>query len=253
MAGKRGGVPKPTLCWECAKSDRGACSWSSDYEPVPGWVATFDARLESYHVDACPEFVHDATNWEPDELPDEAVRDLCVAIVGSVLDDYESALQSHEELRRRYHRYKARSEWRKARAVLKEMRTSIKLAALLEAPAYLKSEDAVAFGVGDGGRLFIKESKKRFYRAQAWRDVKVIMKTWAKSSRIRALIRDEDLDSDVKIREAIEGDMKDAKSMEKRLAYRWVGESLLRISVEDRKDLLVRMNNDKAVRRYRKD
>lgn len=236
-----GGRIRPTLCWECAKSDRGACSWSADFEPVPGWVATFDARLASYHVDACPEFVPGVEDWDPDEVTDEAVRDLCVAIVGSVLDDYESALQYHEELRRRFHRYKARSEWTKARNVLKDMRTSVKLTALIEAPAYLKTEDAVAFGVGDGGRLFIAESKKRFARAQAFRDMKAIMKSWAKRSRIRELIREKDLGSDRKIREAIEEDMKTAKTIDKRLAYRWAGESLLRLPVEDRKDLLVRI------------
>lgn len=59
-----------TLCWDCKMSTDMSCSWSSDFEPVPGWEAEpeklkiGDGRSESYsdsfNVTACPLFLRDA-------------------------------------------------------------------------------------------------------------------------------------------------------------------------------------------------
>lgn len=69
--------PWETLCWHCfnavPSSETGAgCSWSGrEHRPVEGWEAercdvftghtsgghTKRIRMESYRVDACPEFV----------------------------------------------------------------------------------------------------------------------------------------------------------------------------------------------------
>ena len=57
-------VHKETLCWDCQNAVVG-CSWSSCFEPVPGWTAVPQNIRElgritpSYHVEACPEFVPD--------------------------------------------------------------------------------------------------------------------------------------------------------------------------------------------------
>ena len=54
-----------TLCWCCANatpSETAGCSWSTDFEPVPGWEATkhkvnnCGKGLVSYRVIRCPEF-----------------------------------------------------------------------------------------------------------------------------------------------------------------------------------------------------
>ena len=58
-----------TLCWDCAKAVKG-CSWSRDFEPVPGWKAVptkiygkarsdDNRRIDSFAVYECPEFVPD--------------------------------------------------------------------------------------------------------------------------------------------------------------------------------------------------
>jgi hypothetical protein len=56
-----------TLCWKCQKAVLG-CSWSRDFEPVPGWTAEPTTILvndggnrvtHSFKVIACPEFQKD--------------------------------------------------------------------------------------------------------------------------------------------------------------------------------------------------
>lgn len=51
-----------TKCWTC-KNACGGCSWSRDFQPVPGWnaVPTFHpsnvGNENSFHVISCPEYV----------------------------------------------------------------------------------------------------------------------------------------------------------------------------------------------------
>lgn len=56
------------LCWTC-KNACGGCSWSSRFEPVPGWTAVAVAMrykdknirdMETYSITACPEYAEDA-------------------------------------------------------------------------------------------------------------------------------------------------------------------------------------------------
>lgn len=56
------------LCWTCLKAC-GGCSWSSRFEPVPGWTAVAVAMryrdgknrdVQTYSITACPEYVEDA-------------------------------------------------------------------------------------------------------------------------------------------------------------------------------------------------
>lgn len=57
--------PRPQLCWDCKKAC-GGCSWSKNFEPVPGWQAEkrvlYNAKIPvvSYHITACPEFEQEA-------------------------------------------------------------------------------------------------------------------------------------------------------------------------------------------------
>lgn len=59
-----------TLCWECANAC-GGCEWSSEFIPVPGWVAEKRRKKEhcsaayehfntSYLVMECPKFKRDS-------------------------------------------------------------------------------------------------------------------------------------------------------------------------------------------------
>lgn len=54
---------RDSLCWRCANSGAGGCSWDVEFEPVPGWTArptrirvATDNYIDSYHVEACPEY-----------------------------------------------------------------------------------------------------------------------------------------------------------------------------------------------------
>lgn len=53
---------KESLCWKCNKTC-GGCSWTRNFKPVDGWVATKrifrykDGKvIKSYCVNSCPEF-----------------------------------------------------------------------------------------------------------------------------------------------------------------------------------------------------
>lgn len=61
-----------SLCWDCAKCG-GDCSWSRDFEPVPGWDAEermlyffrsnlcdYEREERSFYVKKCPEFERDS-------------------------------------------------------------------------------------------------------------------------------------------------------------------------------------------------
>ena len=58
---------KTQPCWGCKRAC-GGCSWSQDFTPIPGWVATetlvgsskCGREYKSYQIEKCPEF-------EPDE------------------------------------------------------------------------------------------------------------------------------------------------------------------------------------------
>lgn len=60
--------PHAQLCWDCKKAC-GGCSWSKNFEPVPGWIAEERVlyhrgngekiRTSSYHIRYCPEFERD--------------------------------------------------------------------------------------------------------------------------------------------------------------------------------------------------
>ena len=45
------------LCWRCGNAC-GGCSWSREFEPVPGWIAipTFKDRSDTYCIIKCPDF-----------------------------------------------------------------------------------------------------------------------------------------------------------------------------------------------------
>ena len=62
------GIPSDQPCWDCAKYYNG-CSWSRDFTPLEGWVATPTYKagvtrsdgtryppMKSYHITYCPEF-----------------------------------------------------------------------------------------------------------------------------------------------------------------------------------------------------
>lgn len=56
------------ICFDCKKAC-GGCSWSKDFEPVPGWIAeecyipivedNLTCHIETYHITACPQFEPD--------------------------------------------------------------------------------------------------------------------------------------------------------------------------------------------------
>ena len=54
------------ICFDCQKAC-GDCSWSDNFEPVPGWTAEkchyhgVGKYKDTYHITACPEF-------EPDRI-----------------------------------------------------------------------------------------------------------------------------------------------------------------------------------------
>lgn len=58
-----------TICWDCKKACCG-CSWSAEFKPVKGWVAT-PAKIKSiqgqyqgsFIVHECPQFERDATGF----------------------------------------------------------------------------------------------------------------------------------------------------------------------------------------------
>lgn len=61
---------KDTLCWSCAKAC-GDCDWSAELKPVKGWTA-FPTKIignygwdkvDTYRVDACPEYVNDLQRY----------------------------------------------------------------------------------------------------------------------------------------------------------------------------------------------
>lgn len=56
-----------TLCWTCQRAT-GFCSWSHDFRPVQGWVATptiiltrneSTPEIESFDVQECPLYIKD--------------------------------------------------------------------------------------------------------------------------------------------------------------------------------------------------
>jgi hypothetical protein len=58
---------KANICFDCDKAC-GGCSWSRNFEPVPGWTAekimlnvgavkNQKRFLQTYHITACPEYV----------------------------------------------------------------------------------------------------------------------------------------------------------------------------------------------------
>ena len=56
-----------TLCWTCQRAT-GFCSWSHDFRPVQGWVATptiiytrygTTPEIESFEVIECPLYIKD--------------------------------------------------------------------------------------------------------------------------------------------------------------------------------------------------
>lgn len=51
----------PNICFKCQRAC-GGCSWSADFEPVPGWTAEpalLNGGIETYHITACPLFLPD--------------------------------------------------------------------------------------------------------------------------------------------------------------------------------------------------
>lgn len=58
-----------TLCWSCQKACGSKCSWSRNFTPVEGWdaeetiVNAGDLLLQSYRVNACPEFAPDREDF----------------------------------------------------------------------------------------------------------------------------------------------------------------------------------------------
>ena len=64
------GRDKDTLCWSCAKAC-GDCDWSAELKPVKGWTAVPTTiignygwdRVNTYRVDACPEYENDTDRY----------------------------------------------------------------------------------------------------------------------------------------------------------------------------------------------
>ena len=50
---------KRQLCWDCSKAC-GGCRWSRDFQPIPGWTATYipdrPQNPATYSITKCPEF-----------------------------------------------------------------------------------------------------------------------------------------------------------------------------------------------------
>lgn len=51
-------------CWTCKKAC-GGCSWSRDFEPIPGWIAEKNTipyngeYADTYKIISCPEYIQD--------------------------------------------------------------------------------------------------------------------------------------------------------------------------------------------------
>lgn len=74
---------KLTLCWSCVNAvpnKEHGCCWSRSARPVPGWtanpnhVAGNGRDYDSYHVEACPEFVRDSPEEKICENPNDVER-----------------------------------------------------------------------------------------------------------------------------------------------------------------------------------
>lgn len=80
------GANQTQLCWFCqnaipTRDGRRGCSWSTKFEPVPGWDAEETVlyqeangrqmALNSYRIISCPQFVEDEPRVEEWELEDE--------------------------------------------------------------------------------------------------------------------------------------------------------------------------------------
>ena len=83
-----------TLCWICKKATNNGCSWSRRFLPVDGWDAeehVIRGRKEtSYLVKDCPEYIKD--DGEIEELDNEGVLNLGMAVLRSAATDYDLAL-----------------------------------------------------------------------------------------------------------------------------------------------------------------
>lgn len=66
---------KPTLCWDCANCT-GGCSWSTEFIPVKGWVATptHSQYFDSFIVESCPLFDRDAYRGGELRLRDKKLK-----------------------------------------------------------------------------------------------------------------------------------------------------------------------------------
>lgn len=78
---------KETKCIYCAKATNSGCSWSADYDPVPGWKAK--RTLNSFAVQECPEYVSDRhMNHDPEKLDTEGCIELLESMMKLMKEDY---------------------------------------------------------------------------------------------------------------------------------------------------------------------
>ena len=74
-------ISQSSLCWDCANSTKGGCSWSAEFKPVEGWVAkpmkkeTQYGDGKSYLVYSCPLFDRDAFGGGTKRLTDPLYQD----------------------------------------------------------------------------------------------------------------------------------------------------------------------------------
>ena len=98
------GSIEQTLCWDCGNAvpcadGKFGCSWSRNFEPVPGWTAEkhfkkyiYDQEIETYRVIECPEFTAEHKKITADSLSDEAAVRFRDAIVKCLVKDYRNRL-----------------------------------------------------------------------------------------------------------------------------------------------------------------
>lgn len=227
-----------SICWECAKSINSGCSWSDGFVPVEGWVAEAEDNksTRSYCVKYCPEFVRDTVKeMDPNSISDEVMFDLITGIIDNALTDYEIALEYVERHRRRYYEARLQGDWMRARSELLAMRKPDKVKAIEEVPRWLRSEYAQLMGVGGKGEIHLKYAVQRMMMRRAFRDLKAIVKPWAKRTEFYQMIEAMDVVDPHRLERAYQ-QARDQVGGRRGLLFRWCYESLIALKPTYRLD-----------------
>ena len=91
---------RKTLCEQCGKACDSRCSWSSELEPVPGWVADYapvkvsyssgskTKDVDSYIVYSCPEYENDHGQVGTADVDPQGLIALLEAVLELAREDY---------------------------------------------------------------------------------------------------------------------------------------------------------------------